>query len=228
MSYAKKGNLRKCLPDIIKFKWQDRLQLLKNIILGLEIIYKSDLTHGNGNILISVNYEIFIIDLGLCRPINDLQNSDEIDNEIYGVLPYMAPEILRREPYTQASDIYSERPGIDKNTPQCYIDLMTKCWDPDPFNRPTIREIESKISEWIKCINEYYRTNRDGDYKLNVPNIDHKLRNDMSEFIKVNDDSVQEQTNISIVQSHPQAYYTSRKLTGILFKDDSDDLKYMI
>ncbi|UZO06621.1 uncharacterized protein OCT59_026935 [Rhizophagus irregularis] len=28
MSYAKKGSLRKCLSDIIKFKWQDRLHLL--------------------------------------------------------------------------------------------------------------------------------------------------------------------------------------------------------
>ncbi|POG65856.1 kinase-like domain-containing protein [Rhizophagus irregularis DAOM 181602=DAOM 197198] len=108
MSYAKKGSLRKCLSDINKFKWQDRLQLLKSIILGLKVIHRSDLAHGDfhdGNILISDNYnELFIIDLGLCKPISDLQDSD---NEIYGVLPYMAPEILRRNPYTPASDIYS-------------------------------------------------------------------------------------------------------------------------
>src|SRR3989337_278563 len=108
MSYAKKGSLRKCLSDIIKFKWQDKLQLLKKIILGLKVIHESNLTHGDfhdGNILISDDYnELFIIDLGLCKPINDLQDSD---NEIYGVLPYMAPEILRRDPYTPASDIYS-------------------------------------------------------------------------------------------------------------------------
>ncbi|EXX50138.1 Skt5p [Rhizophagus irregularis DAOM 197198w] len=263
MSYAKKGNIRKCLPNIIKFKWQDRLQLLKNIILGLKVIHESSLTHGDfhdGNILVSDDYnEIFIIDLGLCKPINDLQNSDKIDNEIYGVLPYMAPEIIRKEPYTPASDIYSfsmimweftsgippfdheahdlelslsicegERPKINKNTPQCYVDLMTKCWDSNPSNRPTITELEYKISEWIKCIDEYYRTNRDGDYRRNVPNIDSKFRSDMSEFVKVSDNSVQEQTNISIVQSHPQAYYTSRNLTEILFKDDSEHLDCMI
>ncbi|RGB42401.1 kinase-like domain-containing protein, partial [Rhizophagus diaphanus] len=76
----------------------------------------------------------------------------------------IAPEILRGQPYTQASDIYSfsiimweftskilpfndkahdlqlalsickgERPEIIENTPQCYIDLMKKCWDEDPL-----------------------------------------------------------------------------------------------
>ncbi|GES97124.1 kinase-like domain-containing protein [Rhizophagus clarus] len=121
-----------------------------------------------------------------------------------------------------------ERPKINKNTPQCYIDLMTKCWDSNPSNRPTITELEYKISEWIKCINEYYRINSDGNYRRNVPNIDNKFRSDMSEFVTVNDDTVQESTNISIVQFHPQAYFTSRKLTEILFKDDSDHLEYMI
>ncbi|POG76971.1 kinase-like domain-containing protein, partial [Rhizophagus irregularis DAOM 181602=DAOM 197198] len=107
--------------------------------------------------------EVFIIDLGLCKPISDLQDSV---NEIYGVLPYMAPEILRRNPYTPASDIYSfsmimweftsgippfnheahdldlildicnqeKRPKIVENTPKCYIDLMKKCWDSEPSN----------------------------------------------------------------------------------------------
>ncbi|POG66067.1 hypothetical protein GLOIN_2v1661135, partial [Rhizophagus irregularis DAOM 181602=DAOM 197198] len=38
---------------------------------------------------------------------DDLQDSDKKINEIYGVLPYMAPEILRKKPYSSASDIYS-------------------------------------------------------------------------------------------------------------------------
>ncbi|RGB25529.1 kinase-like domain-containing protein, partial [Rhizophagus diaphanus] len=148
----------------------EKLQLLKRIILGLKVIHESNLTHGDfhdGNILMSDNYELLIIDLGLCKPISDLQDSDNKFNEVYGVLPYMAPEILRKKPYTPASDIYSfsmimwefasgippfnrkahdhhltlsickgERPGIIKNTPRCYIDLMKKCWDSDPSKRP--------------------------------------------------------------------------------------------
>ncbi|POG77259.1 kinase-like domain-containing protein, partial [Rhizophagus irregularis DAOM 181602=DAOM 197198] len=58
------------------------------------------------------------------------------------------------------------RPEIIKNTPKCYIDLMKKCWDLDPSNRPTIIMLEYTISEWIRCINEYYEINRDGKYKF--------------------------------------------------------------
>jgi serine/threonine protein kinase len=31
----------------------------------------------------------------------------ESENEVYGVLPYIAPEVLRGGHYTQSSDIYS-------------------------------------------------------------------------------------------------------------------------
>src|SRR5438876_11868195 len=49
-----------------------------------------------------------------------------------------------------------ERPEIVKNTPKCYMDLMEKCWDPEPFKRPTIKILENTISEWLGCINKYY------------------------------------------------------------------------
>src|SRR5436190_6954980 len=103
MSYVKEGNLRKCLPNIVKFDWYYKLQLLKKIILGLKIIHESGLVHcdlHDGNILIS-NNEVYIIDLGLCKPINKLQGI------ICGNLPYMAPEVLLGKPHTTASDIYS-------------------------------------------------------------------------------------------------------------------------
>ena len=73
--------------------------------MGLKIIHESGLIHcdlHDGNILMS-NNEAYIIDLGLCRPISKLPNS----KDVYGVLPYMAPEVLRGKPYTPASDIYS-------------------------------------------------------------------------------------------------------------------------
>ncbi|GBB87798.1 hypothetical protein RclHR1_01430007 [Rhizophagus clarus] len=44
----------------------------------------------------------YISDMGLCRKIDDVNQ-----NNIYGVMPYVAPEVLRRKPSTQAADIYS-------------------------------------------------------------------------------------------------------------------------
>jgi serine/threonine protein kinase len=259
MSYAKKGSLRKCLSDINKFNWLNKLQLLKKIILGLKVIHESNLIHSDlhdGNILMSDNHnELFIIDLGLCKPISNLQDSDKKNNEICGVLPYMAPEILRHKPYTSASDIYSfsmimweftsgippfnnrahdlqltidickgDHPKISENTPKCYVDLMKKCWDLNPSKRPIVTELEYKISEWIRCIGEYYEVNKDGKYKYEVFNVDNNLKNDMLEFVKANNTLAQEHANIfTIVQSHPQACYKSHLLKKINDSLDQDE-----
>ena len=56
-----------------------------------------------GNLLFSGDEYLNIADLGLCRPAN--QNSQT--NKVYGVLPYVAPEVLHGKDYTMASDIYS-------------------------------------------------------------------------------------------------------------------------
>ncbi|GES79893.1 kinase-like domain-containing protein [Rhizophagus clarus] len=152
---------------------------------------------------VSDNYELLITDLK--------QNIDEKANESYEALPYMAPEILKDKSYTQASDIYSfsmiiweftsgisltnnreasilegERPKIIEGTPQCYVDLMKRCWDSDPKNKSNVIELEQKLPEWIICIYEYYRINKNGNDELEVPNVDDKLKNDMLEFVKAN------------------------------------------
>ncbi|CAI2174650.1 9041_t:CDS:2, partial [Funneliformis geosporum] len=44
-------------------------------------------------------------DLGLCKPVKYFQSSK--NNDIYGILPFVAPEVLRGQPYTLSSDIYS-------------------------------------------------------------------------------------------------------------------------
>ncbi|CAB4389994.1 unnamed protein product [Rhizophagus irregularis] len=82
--------------------------------------------------------------------------------------------------------------------------------------------LEYIVSEWIRCINEYYEINRDGNYKYLVPNIDNQLKDDMLEFVKADKTLVQEQANTYIMQSHPQAYYRSRKFTEILAQEKSE------
>ncbi|CAB4392937.1 unnamed protein product [Rhizophagus irregularis] len=81
--------------------------------------------------------------------------------------------------------------------------------------------LENIISEWVGCINKYYEINKNGNYKFLVPNIDNQLKNDLIEFIEANESLMQNQANTSIIQYHPQACYTSRKLTEILVQEES-------
>ncbi|PKK73562.1 kinase-like protein [Rhizophagus irregularis] len=88
------------------------------------------------------------IDDFLNETVNKIGNS----NEIYGVIPYMAPEVLRGKPYTKAADIYSFgiimweftsglRPEIVASTLPVYTRLMKRCWNFDPNKRPTADEL---------------------------------------------------------------------------------------
>jgi serine/threonine protein kinase len=65
-----------------------------------------------------------------------------------------------------------ERPEIIENTPQCYIDLMEKCWDDDPTKRPTASEVLNIFEKWI-----FLPSN------MEIKNINKELKNDIMEFI---------------------------------------------
>src|SRR5207248_1912724 len=105
--YANDG----CLTDYItnnfeNLKWEGKIRILYSIISGLNIIHQEKLVHHDfhsGNILHSsrLPQKMMIADLGLSVP------ADQELSSIVGVLPYIAPEVLSRKPYTQKSDIYS-------------------------------------------------------------------------------------------------------------------------
>src|SRR4051812_48827132 len=99
------GNLRNNLLEI-KYNPNDKFNSLRLISIQLEGIHKLNFIHGDfhsGNVLHSKFGYAYTSDLGLCRPVN--QSDTKYD--IYGVLPYMAPEVLCGKPYTKAADIYS-------------------------------------------------------------------------------------------------------------------------
>src|SRR5688572_22372814 len=107
MRYAENGSLKKNLQNIVKDKWIVKLLKLQDIISGLNTVHQQQLIHcdfHHGNIL-DRRFSMLISDLGLCKPIEYFQHSKKDD--IYSVLPFVAPENLRGETYTTASDIYS-------------------------------------------------------------------------------------------------------------------------
>jgi serine/threonine protein kinase len=107
LEYAENGSLRTYL-DKNHYTWFTKLEHLRYIALGLESIHEKELIHRDlhiGNILSFSGYTS-ITDLGLCKPA-DYNASENTKNSIYGVLPYIAPEVLRGQNYTKAADIYS-------------------------------------------------------------------------------------------------------------------------
>ncbi|RGB42315.1 hypothetical protein C1646_810057 [Rhizophagus diaphanus] len=106
LDFAEDGSLRNYLDkEYSKLNWNKKFGYLRHIITGLVCIHEKELIHRDlhiGNIL-KFKYKTAITDMGLCKP----ANYNALENNIYGVLPYIAPEILRRQNYTKAADIYS-------------------------------------------------------------------------------------------------------------------------
>ncbi|EXX76073.1 Mkk1p [Rhizophagus irregularis DAOM 197198w] len=105
MEYMTIGCLRSNLM-IKKYNPSNKYINLCNVIQSLSVLHKCNLVHGDfhsGNLLLDSPELLLISDLGLSKPADKPLKSDDI----YGVLPYIAPEVLRGEPYTKAADIYS-------------------------------------------------------------------------------------------------------------------------
>jgi serine/threonine protein kinase len=106
MDYFPDGSMSQYLKNNYnKLSFDDKLRNIFYIAKGLKAIHSKEFIHKDlhsGNILSMYNF-FFITDLGLCKPVNE----QDKEKKIFGVLPYIAPEVLRGKTYTQAADIYS-------------------------------------------------------------------------------------------------------------------------
>ncbi|RIB00599.1 kinase-like domain-containing protein, partial [Gigaspora rosea] len=108
--HADNGSLHKFLR--MKFRditWQIKFKLLNDISFDLMEIHRAGYIHADlhsGNILqdegISKSLRSYISDLGLSKKVDE-NNSK---GGIYGVLPYVAPEVLLGQKFTKKADIY--------------------------------------------------------------------------------------------------------------------------
>ncbi|KAG9301241.1 hypothetical protein G9A89_012624 [Geosiphon pyriformis] len=115
MEFALYGDMRKYLStNFHPTNWSSKLLCAWNIALGLESIHSSGMIHcdlHSGNILQYSSMCVSIGDLGLCQPtINEVTTVTTVatkEKKIYGVIPYIPPEVLRGEKFTESGDIYS-------------------------------------------------------------------------------------------------------------------------
>ncbi|CAB4414728.1 unnamed protein product [Rhizophagus irregularis] len=94
LMYCRNGNLRNYLNNSEKYiNYEKKINMLTFLAKGLLDIHNAGIVHKDfhsGNILHNGSLP-FISDLGMCQP----ADKKSVKEGIYGVLPYVAPEILR-------------------------------------------------------------------------------------------------------------------------------------
>ncbi|RHZ61611.1 hypothetical protein Glove_346g119 [Diversispora epigaea] len=190
LEYTPHGDLHHYIyGNFEAFTWEKKTRYLDFIIKGIKKIHDMKIIHRDlhsGNILIN-NYHPMISDLGFSQPANIDSNLTR-ESQIYGIIPYMAPELFNCHPYSYASDVYSlgmimwqltsghrpfhdqehgpklildildgKRPEITEDTPECWANLMKRCWHSNPSQRPTIEE----FNELSTTFHYYYYHSED-------------------------------------------------------------------
>ncbi|RHZ85425.1 hypothetical protein Glove_66g89 [Diversispora epigaea] len=218
LRYMKNGNLRDFLDQNKSLPWIERLWLFNSFIRGLKVIHR---------------------DLGLCRLTNETSSSGaygvlpyispEVLNkyqysqasDIYSVGIIMWVILTGKRPFANraynaelAADIFNGlRPKTNKDTPQCYVELMELCWHKDPFKRPSAETIYGISENWIKGF-LYNRKSADFLMFLNAEQ-------------KIHDFSEDEDLS-SAETTHSEAYITSKLLPSDFNKLHIDNLNFYV
>ncbi|XP_047949729.1 probable serine/threonine-protein kinase SIS8 [Salvia hispanica] len=154
-----------------KLSWRRRIKMLRDICRGLMCIHRMKIIHHDlksANCLVSKHWTVKICDFGLSRITTD----DPIKSSSGGTPEWMAPEVIRNEPFTEKCDIFSlgviiwelytlNRPwdgmppdrvihavakeGLRLEMPQGPVGrLIADCWA-EPHARPSCEEILARL-----------------------------------------------------------------------------------
>ncbi|KAI8008042.1 putative serine/threonine-protein kinase SIS8 [Camellia lanceoleosa] len=90
-----------------KLSWRRRLKMLRDICRGLMCIHRMKIVHRDvksANCLVNKHWTVKICDFGLSRIMTDTPMRD---TSSAGTPEWMAPELIRNEPFTEKCDIFS-------------------------------------------------------------------------------------------------------------------------
>ncbi|XP_015666810.1 dual specificity testis-specific protein kinase 2 [Protobothrops mucrosquamatus] len=177
--YINCGNLEQLLDSNLHLSWTVRVKLALDIALGLSYlhykgIFHRDLTSKNCLIKNDENgYSAIVGDFGLAEKIPDYSEKLPVVGSPY----WMAPEVLRDEPYNEKADVFSygiilceiiariqadpdylprtENFGLDYDAfqhmvgdcPPNFLQLAFNCCNMDPKLRPSFTDIVKTLEE---------------------------------------------------------------------------------
>ncbi|PKY44302.1 kinase-like protein [Rhizophagus irregularis] len=241
MEYADSGTLKNYLKENFKnLTWNDKFDLAFQLVHVVSCLHDEEIVHRNlhsNNILIHQK-NIKLANLGLSKRIEEASDPQSI-----GMIPYVDPKSFTRkrnrdneiEVYSlnKKSDVYSVgvllweissgRPPFDNEPYDIALameifsgrrEIPVSCWDIEPDNRQTMRQITSSIKKIeyetieandVNCdemvIDDHENVVVDNDHveesiEKDVVNEDHNYDEEMAveeeHEIEVNDDNIKE------------------------------------
>ncbi|XP_043689067.1 probable serine/threonine-protein kinase SIS8 [Telopea speciosissima] len=163
-----------------KLSWRRRLKMLRDICRGLMCMHRMKIVHRDlktANCLLNKHWQVKICDFGLSRIMTEIPMRD---SSSAGTPEWMAPELIRNEPFTEKCDVFSlgvimwelftlSRPwegvpavqvvyavaneGSRLEIPEGPLGkLIADCWA-EPDERPSCEEILSRLldCEYTLC-----------------------------------------------------------------------------
>ncbi|RHZ84354.1 hypothetical protein Glove_83g93 [Diversispora epigaea] len=219
MNYAECGSLRKLLNNKFEeLTWGKKISILLAIVEGLTNIHEMGLMHKDfhsGNIVNQTLSLSYITDFGLCKPVaeNDTKKIYGVipymapetlirgeytqASDIYSFGMVILEVLTSYPPYFNIphnANLVMKicnglKPEIKCEIPQFLKEIMERCWNFEPFNRPTAEELKSQFKK--------YSYDSDGEIRKQV-----KAANKLNKnFIKYDPNEM-----------HPEAIYSSRHL----------------
>ncbi|GBB96585.1 hypothetical protein RclHR1_02790008 [Rhizophagus clarus] len=224
MPYYGLGDLRHYISnDFYNIKWVEKLDILEKIVIGLINIHRFDIVHRDlhsGNIFFDkFKYNNTCIgDLGISKSAIESANN----NENYGIIPYMPPEIFRRQKYIKASDVYSlgmimwelmtgRRPFWDRNhDTELIIDIC------DGLRPPIVTDAPEG---YIDLMRECWHS--DPDERPSAFDINDRVcamsKKEFSDSENENPTEIIKSSDIGpVTANNPGAIYKSRSLSGMI------------
>ncbi|XP_022993860.1 serine/threonine-protein kinase STY8-like isoform X1 [Cucurbita maxima] len=164
-------------------KLSQLLKFAIDVCEGMEYLHLNDIIHRDlktANLLMNTQHVVKVADFGVAR-----YQSQGVMTAETGTYRWMAPEVINHLPYDQKADIFSFaivlwelvtakvpydsmtplqaalgvrqglRPDLPKNAHPKLLDLMRRCWDAEPENRPPFTEIKVELENLLEEVQVY-------------------------------------------------------------------------